>query len=150
MNFNKKAIIRFHEKYIPEPNSGCWLWVGSMVYKYGSFNYLDKSYRAHRVSYKMFVGDIPEGMLVCHRCDVRSCVNPNHLFLGTFYDNYHDMLTKGRGRKPRITPEAGRWIMENYKKYDREWGRRGLAKKLNVSLKMIKDAIKRIKTENER
>lgn len=54
--------------------------------------------RAHRASYKEFVGDIPKGMYVCHRCDVRNCIEPSHLFLGTQADNMADMVLKGRSK----------------------------------------------------
>ena len=56
--------------------------------------------RAHRITYRHFVGEIPAGMFVLHRCDVRSCCNPSHLFVGTAKDNTHDMIKKGRGSNP--------------------------------------------------
>ena len=86
---------------IPEPNSGCWLWLGVLADNgYGRIgvqvggNWRVKS--AHRVSWIEANGDIPEGMSVLHRCDVRCCVNPDHLFLGTQLDNMRDMHAKGR------------------------------------------------------
>lgn len=59
-----------------------------------------KTFRAHRYSYQVFVGEIPEGLLVCHTCDVRHCVNPEHLWLGTNQDNVDDMVKKNRNHKP--------------------------------------------------
>lgn len=89
-----KKIVE--DRYIPEPNSGCWLWVGTTSRKYGSAWYKNKSIRAHRLSYQAFKGEIPKGMFVCHSCDTCMCVNPDHLFLGTHQDNMTDMKRKGR------------------------------------------------------
>lgn len=84
----------------PEPNTGCWLWMQhTNRLGYGRLKQRNRSREAHRVSYEAFVGPIPEGMDVLHRCDVRCCVNPDHLFLGTHLDNMRDMAIKWRGRR---------------------------------------------------
>jgi len=91
--------IAFEEKYVPEPMSGCWIWIGSTnAYGYGDIRYKQKPYKAHRASWMIHKGDIPNGMIVCHKCDVPACVNPNHLFLGTHMDNTKDKIAKGRMR----------------------------------------------------
>jgi hypothetical protein len=80
----------------PDPNSGCWLW-DLALFRNGYGAVSRRSERlAHRMSYRAFRGEIPDGMFVCHRCDTRSCVNPAHLFLGTHSDNMRDMSAKGR------------------------------------------------------
>ncbi len=86
---------------IPEPNSGCWLWMGSVLPKgYGRLSVAGKMQMAHRASFQAHCGDIPSGMFVCHRCDTPACVNPDHLFLGTNADNVRDMFRKGRAALP--------------------------------------------------
>ena len=83
---------------IPEPNSGCWLWTRSLSnWGYGHLGSKRRDRGAHRLSYLTFIGPIPPGMHVLHRCDIRSCINPDHLFLGTRRDNLRDAVAKGRG-----------------------------------------------------
>lgn len=80
-----------------EPMTGCWLWGGALAKAgYGLLHVDGKTRSAHRVSWELHRGAIPDGALVCHRCDVRWCVNPSHLFLGNDMDNNHDMRKKGR------------------------------------------------------
>lgn len=93
-----KSPMRHFEKYaIPEPNSGCWLWAGHAYSNgYGAITVHSHQELAHRYSYKVHKGPIPAGMLVMHQCDVRCCVNPDHLVLGTYRDNNRDCISKGR------------------------------------------------------
>lgn len=73
-------IERFEEKYIPEPNSGCWLWVGAdNANGHGQMTIGNKRVYAHRFSYEYFCDKIPDGMEIDHLCRVRCCVNPIHL-----------------------------------------------------------------------
>ena len=78
---------------------GCWLWTRSLRNKdgYGAFRFRGgRRTGAHRAAYELFVGVVPPGTLVLHRCDVPACCNPDHLFIGTSSDNVQDCLSKGR------------------------------------------------------
>jgi hypothetical protein len=83
----------------------CWLWTGQTYETkrpYGRFHFRDKRYLAHRISWVLHFGEIPPGLLVCHRCDNPKCVRPDHLFLGTYADNKWDSVRKGRARKSHM------------------------------------------------
>jgi hypothetical protein len=91
---------QFWHSVLPEPNSGCWLWAGTVSrVGYGTMTRHRQTFKAHRVAFEMFCDPIPDGAHVLHRCDVRSCVNPDHLFLGTNADNVRDKVSKGRQAK---------------------------------------------------
>jgi len=86
---------------MPEPNSGCTLWLAAVdsngygrVWEPG----IGRMLAAHRVAYEHKFGPIPQGMAACHKCDVPACVNPDHIFVGTHHDNMRDMVAKGRAR----------------------------------------------------
>lgn len=100
----KAAIDVFNEKWIPEPFSGCWLWSYGTGTGYGWFTYRNASSSAHRASWALYKGPIPDGAWVLHECDTPLCVNPNHLRLGSALDNSRDMIAKGRHRSvpPRL------------------------------------------------
>lgn len=93
-------IVRIEWRSMPEPNSGCWLWLGaSNASGYGHLKVGNAVKKAHVCSWLAHRGEIPEGLHVCHKCDVRLCVNPDHLWLGTHADNMADMVVKGRSRR---------------------------------------------------
>lgn len=75
----------------------CWLWTACRTNQgYGQIKVGERLISVHRFSYELHHGAIPVGMFVCHTCDIRNCVNPAHLWLGTTADNTHDMIAKGR------------------------------------------------------
>ena len=141
MNLSKQ-VIESQVESITE--TGCWIWMGPVWAKnqnfcYGRVNTDGKAITAHRAAYELFVGPIPKGMFVCHRCDTPLCVNPTHLFLGTHEDNMRDMVAKKRslyGSKhhgAKLTEEQVEWALSvkdmTYKK---------IADVLNVSESLIK------------
>jgi hypothetical protein len=81
-----------------EKTPTCWLWHKTTKRGYG---FVGHNGKAHRIAWELTFGGIPTGLCVCHRCDVRNCVNPAHLFIGTHGDNNRDARDKGRGVYPK-------------------------------------------------
>lgn len=119
------SIVRIMKKFWDkvDKSGDCWIWLGSKNSQgYGYFNF-KPSRLAHRVVLMLKGVEIPEGMLVCHHCDNPSCVNPDHLFIGTHKDNSKDMMRKGRSLKGRshnkeVKPaiplcELDIWLIQN-------------------------------------
>lgn len=142
----------FHDGYIPEPNSGCWLWFKGWTeqtpsHRYGWLCAKGKVVRAHRYSWELHNGPIPKGLLVCHKCDTPACVNPKHLFLGTHKDNMQDCSKKGRVRAPigeaspfaKLTEEQVREIRATPGGWRRDGGvsNKKMAKKYGVGITII-------------
>ena len=117
----------------------CWLWTGGKSGdRYGAFNIDGKPKGAHRVAYELWKGEIPDGMLVRHKCDVPTCVNPEHLETGTNQDNMDDKVRAGRqsrGEKhgrAKITKEQALDILSRVGQTMRE-----LAEEFGVSIAQI-------------
>jgi len=97
---------RFWDKVEPEPNTGCWLWTAATNHAgYGMFwigsktDHTDRMTRAHRHAYKKLIGPLPDHICALHKCDVRPCVNPTHLWSGSRYQNARDMVSKNRSTR---------------------------------------------------
>lgn len=113
-NFNVKSTStsttsreRFFDNIFPEPNSGCWIWMGSLAKRDYARIYINrKEYVGSRFSYEIHKGKIPTGMVVRHSCDNTCCVNPDHLLVGTQRDNATDMVIRRRNQKcTKLLPE---------------------------------------------
>ena len=91
-----KQEYRFWKRTDKKAAGGCWLWDSRNKFGYGIFFAFGLNHQAHRISFMMHKGKIPNDKLICHKCDIRNCVNPAHLWLGSHSDNMHDMIMKGR------------------------------------------------------
>ena len=101
-------LERFMSFVSPEPNSGCWLWTGSTTAcgGYGQINLGGTPVRAQRASFEFFKKTIIKNKVICHTCDVPSCVNPDHLFCGTHNDNSKDKVLKNRQSRGEGRPSS--------------------------------------------
>lgn len=92
-------FTEYADRIMPEPNSGCWLWIGAQITAgYGAFTKKRKVTYAHRAAYEAANGiGSAAGLVVRHRCDTPACVNPDHLEIGTYQDNSNDKYERGRG-----------------------------------------------------
>lgn len=106
---NLKRKISFERFF--EKTEECWIWTGAKKnygkkLPYGSFSFRGKRNRpAHRVSYEIYIGEIPEGKIIMHICDEPPCVNPDHLKVGTYLENQRDKLSKGRCKVEKLSIE---------------------------------------------
>lgn len=137
------------ERSIPEPNSGCWIWLGYTFTGYGRLRSKGKSLLAHRVSYTVYGGEIPDGFCVRHKCDNPSCVNPDHLLIGTLLDNNKDRDDRGRthrfngARRGENNPRARlTWLkVGEIRELAGLSSKADLARKFGVSEKTIGDIV---------
>lgn len=136
--------LRFWQYVTPLDVTACWEWQGPVCRStgYGIVNWQNKKIKAHRVSYELNVGQIPEGLLVMHSCDNRRCVNPAHLSCGTNLDNMHDAARKGRMafQPTKLTPESVREIRRLYRTGNESYS--SVARRFRVSWMMVRQVVK--------
>src|SRR3990167_1599280 len=101
-HLKRGTLLERFERFFKKTIDSCWVWQGSCNHKgYGQFGISSGNMKpAHRISYGIYKGHIPNGKFVCHSCDNPPCVNPAHLFVGTNRDNMIDMFCKNRGNRP--------------------------------------------------
>lgn len=121
------------------PFTDCVIWIGAWQNKgYGQTRYEGKTILAHRAAYIVHIGKIPDGLFVLHKCDVPSCINPQHLFLGTQKDNIHDMISKGRGRLGYNSEWYSKFCADDIRRFRAMYASgkytiNGLAKKVGIT-----------------
>lgn len=146
---SKSTRERIEEGSEPITETGCWVWVASVYGKgYGQLWFNGKHLSAHRVAYEAFIGPIPEGLHVLHRCDMPACVNPAHLFLGTNKANSDDKVEKGRqarGEGHGLTALTNREVLEIKTQLTNGYYR-GMVKDLAAEYKVDPKVVSRIKT----
>lgn len=147
----KEIEERFMSKVQPEPNTGCWFWDRACnAAGYGRISFVGSTgliSLAHRASYEIFIGPIPKGLHVLHKCDQPACVNPGHLWLGTNNDNITDRIQKGRSFRSvgelsggsKLTREQVQNIRIRYKAG--KVTQRALAKEYGVTCSRICDIV---------
>ena len=100
---------RLWDHVVPEPNLGCWLWLGAELGRgghfYGVVRWGGRTFAAHRMAWEATNGPIPPELVVRHKCDVTLCINPGHLCLGTPADNSADMVRRGRSLRGARNPQ---------------------------------------------
>lgn len=133
-------ISRFESKIEIDKNTGCWEWIGGKCQGYGGFSCCIKgkykTYPAHRFSYMMYIGEIPDGLQILHECNNKSCVNPDHIYAGTHQDNMRDLRNAGtlsgknnpnygkissKEKKEKIKNGVKKWISNNPDFKPEEW-----------------------------
>lgn len=121
LNRCESKIGRVENMIATITESGCWIWMGRVKENgYGILSFKNKVHHAHRFSYEAYIGAVPDGLCVLHKCDVRCCVNPDHLFVGTHQDNMDDMVSKKR-HNHKVTEDMVGSLMVGRERYGKTY-----------------------------
>lgn len=141
VEFRGKPREQLYAKISKNEITGCWNWVGALfkVSGYGQFSNkaLTTLTTAHRASWLLHNGPIPEGLLVCHKCDNRKCCNPDHLYLGTNSQNMIDRSKRGYVHQRALTEEK---VREMRQLRQQGWPWRKLAARYGVQMNAVREA----------
>lgn len=138
---------RFLERVDKQGDGGCWLWLGCKDKKgYGIIQRNRKAERAPRIAWELYIGTIPDKLFVCHKCDNPSCVNPDHLFVGTLQDNTADMVAKQRqiqGETVGSSKLTTIQVIEIRQRYRDGVSQRALSKEYGITKSGIQHVVRR-------
>lgn len=143
------AVERALFKFVDKTNM-CWNWIGkntSSKMPYGRISFRGKTWQAHKLSYKAFVGEITPGMLVLHHCDNAACIRPQHLYLGTYLQNQADKRNRGRCKGEKLTEEQARQIKKELELHKEQKTPKGpysliqIGKRYGISQSMVKQIL---------
>jgi len=145
-DYNEEIIIKIKNNIKIDVNN-CWIWQGAKHKQgYGNISYRGKPLLIHRVSWVVYKGKISEGIKVCHICDVTSCCNPDHLFLGTQKDNMKDAVKKGKFENRNVVKVRNKLNFEQVKEI-KKLSKQGMKRKdLQVKYEVGRTCIAKILT----
>lgn len=147
------ALFARLEKRVAVDEAGCWKFIGCITPRgYGAVQLRGSKVGAHRAMWQAVNGQIPSGMLICHRCDVPDCINPDHLFLGTSLDNNRDRAQKGRSHRPKgelnvMAKLSDQQVMEAMQRYSRCETAAQIAASMNVSPATISSWVRKLRMQ---
>ena len=143
----QELLNKILSKVVPHLN-GCWIWCGACSDRYGQITYKHKKWLVHRLIFKIYYPKIyKEDLNICHKCDNTFCVNPEHLFIGTQFDNIQDCINKGRHNQNGILNVMSTLTEEQVKEIRKNgYNKAGwkIARKYNISIGTVSNIINKV------